>query len=785
MTKKKQTQTPISQEENAQAQQMLAEYPRIAQQLYNSSDRQQAETALADFNALPVSSQIALLKGLARQQQVEAADVLKAINELGTSKEVRKEAKRALIQLSSAKIYPAWEPPAELAPVLALAQPSTNPPRFWKGYMADARKSGEAGLLLAWLQGEDYREVRVISLLLEFWHDGVKDFFTEIDTKRGFEKLHEQMRSSLSDVPLKDCSLAQARRLLREALEVNTRHGTKPHRDYQLHLSLAKQLILEAPDIGEEEEGELDEEVEGAIDLHDLKPIEVVANFVELWINSRHDIAYTLLAQNSPLRAGLGKDEWVKQRTAWAERFEPAKLEPGLLNEREAPKARFWRPSFVKGASSPNTKEVEASWSIELHETPPADSLPELPAPTTSYAETGRYWFWASYTLVQEDGEWHIQSMTDEGAAAQNIATADLYARVEKLGNELEHLIAGKDGAGTKDLSKDEEQHYKAEISTLILRMLSLIDVLIRKSPLDRTLYQNAAGAATLVGQYERSLVYLVPLVERFPEQHGPFYQRIAEAQRLLSEQYFDDEDDERSERFEELAKQSLAASLAAEETFGAHMDLVEILVDDDEEEQLDEAEKHLLQAQTLTNKPADLGHIELHLGQIATARKDYQEALRHYQRMTELQPDLSSAWTELGRAHNRLGNSTEAEASYRHAIELNAEYIDPYAALALLYREADQKDKAFAILTEGVRANPDSFELYTMLTALSIDQEDYDRAEEFLEKAESIEPDEPLVQTYRQILTLHELEPAGSASTPQKFRKRKWRGGHGHGPTK
>src|SRR5260370_39214699 len=147
MGKKKNTPISVSQEEHAQAQYTFEQYHQIADNLRMSKDQKQAETALAEINNLPESAQVDLLKELSKENQVDAADVLTAINELSPLKSVRKEARRSLIRLESARIYPRWEPPIDRTPAISAIQLSTNPPRFLKGLVSDTIK---VQLLLFW-----------------------------------------------------------------------------------------------------------------------------------------------------------------------------------------------------------------------------------------------------------------------------------------------------------------------------------------------------------------------------------------------------------------------------------------------------------------------------------------------------------------------------------------------------------------------------------------------------------------------------------------------------------
>jgi len=778
MAKKKNTQISTSQEENAQAGQVLEHYQQIAATLHTSEGQQQIDTALAEINALPENAQMALLKDLSKERQVDAADILAAIYEFSASKIVRKEARRSLIQLEGAKIYPHWQPPAEQAPALNTLQLTTNPPRFWKGFVTDSRESGEFQLILAWQQGEDYKEVRLLSFLLEIWHDGVKDFFTQLESKRSFENLINHISNSMPDMKLKDCSLAEGRRLLREALAINTRYGTKPHRDYQLHVSLINQLILEAP--GTDEEQLLEEEEEnglGFADLQGLPAPEVVSSFVEFWVDGDYELAYHLLAQDSPLREGLSMDEWIERRDAWADTFNPDDLEPGLLLEREVPKSKLWLPNSFNEAPTPTSKEIEAAWSIELDETPLDDKLPELPAATAVYAETGRHWFWASYTLVQENDEWRIQGMTDEGAQARDLSVEELRKRVQQLDTDAEQRAGKLTPEEAEQMSESEALLYTADILQVLLKTANYMDALLTKLPQERSLYEEIASFMLMLGEYERCLIYLIPLVERFSEEHGLVLRRIAQVQRLLSEEFFEQDDDERGDHFEELAKKALQDSLAIEESLEAHLSLAELLINEGEDEQLDEAEEHLHQARELMTTPDEEAHIELHLGEIATAREQYQEALKHYQRIAEIRPTSAEAWFDIGDVHEMLEDVEEAAANYRRAIELEPDNISYYSTLGLLYKHHDQPEQAIQVLEDGIRANPDSADLLAYRSVMYAESGDYQQANRLLDKAEQLDPENELVHSYRLIFKTKR----SAASPPKKFVGAKKKGHHHH----
>src|SRR5437588_3731792 len=278
---------------------------------------------------------MALLKALSREYHQDAADVLVAINALSQLKSIRKEARRSLLRLEEARIYPRWEPPIErLSPVdamqmqavnskvtdlMAVIEESENPPRFWKGFVTDSRDIGEVDLLLMWEQGDNNKEVIILGFLLELWHDGIKDFFSRVESKRSAERLVERTKGN---VKVDDCSLAEARRLIKEALAVNKQNGTPIYKDFRASLPLVNKLILENPDIVDEDEDEEDdvafEDEDEEYDEHeispDLRPIEVVTNFVEDWADEEYMDAYNYLASQSRLREEFTQEEWAERR---------------------------------------------------------------------------------------------------------------------------------------------------------------------------------------------------------------------------------------------------------------------------------------------------------------------------------------------------------------------------------------------------------------------------------------------------------------------------------------
>ncbi len=803
--KKKKPALSTSQLDTAQAHDILERYHQAASLLRKTTSRKQAEEALGEINGLPEAAQVALAKALAREQHTDAADLLVAINELGSQKNARKEAKRSLIQLEGRRIYPNWKPPVEQHIFSTL--PATTPlRRFWKGMISDTMDAGQVQLVLAWEQGTGYKRVLAFIFMLDFISGGVGGcVMMQDERKDDFEATAARVAKSLGS-PFLDCSLARGRSLLKKALEINEQSGTKLPPEYRRNLPLIKQLVLEAPGV-EDEDIDLDfldeDELDEGPDLSGLEPKEVVTNFVGYWSSDDYDIAYRLLASDSPLREGLTEEEWEDRRITWAEVNDPGELLPDFVDERETPRSKLWLPG---GRSDSTTKVIEAGWSIELDRTPldeeqeedvpadeeseelaldkepqelaideeparePADeTLPEIPTASSVYQETGRHWFWATYTLVKDQGEWRIQSINDEVAQVRNLPTMELLAKIEDSNQQLDKLMRKYPNIGKRQLADKERLALFTSLILLLTHLSYYIDALIeRGAAVDIQLVQDVAVMLMTLAMRERALNYMEYVAQHSDERRIELLRSMADARRVLAEQFDEKEYEERAERFRERAEQELKEVLSIQEDAAVHISLVELYLDS---HQLDEAEEHLLLAKSMTSNPADQAHIEMHLGQIAEERELFEEAVGHYQRVTEIQPNLASSWINLAKAYAGLNNIQTAENHFRHAIDLDPANIDSYYDMSEMFEKSGQPERAVEILEEGLDKNPDSTDLTISLAALYIQREDYEQAEIFVERLAQLDQDYEALPILRGMLSYLQMAPkpgSGKASLPK-----------------
>jgi tetratricopeptide (TPR) repeat protein len=753
MARKEDTTPAVSQEDAVQVQRLLRQFHKVANNLHTSTSQNEAETALADVINLPEAAQLALLKALSKERDADAADMLLAINELSPDKAIRKEARRSLIRLQEAHIYPKWNPPIDRS---LATQASANPPRFWKGVVTNTFDSGEAQLLLCWEQGEEYSQAR---FLLEFWHDGVKDFFTEVASKRHIETHIAEMQASAPDLETTECTLAEGRRLIQDALDVNKRYGTIPHRDYRNNLSLVKHLVLDATDVGEDRgigstgRGMTPQE---AIATREMTPQEVVTSFVESLTSDDYGLAYDLLTDESSIREGLSRKAWIEHRRAWAEEADPANFKPEFIRELEQKEGGIWLPNRLKESQSSTRKQFDTGWSIEINDTSLSEGIKELPMGTAVNTVTQRHWFWTRYTLVKVEDAWRIESMTDEGANAQSLPVTELQKRVAEHYKQVDRITKKR-----KPTDPDAPR-YLQEILWHLGQGLHYTDALIVKSSLEYATYENAAQYLLALNHLERAVVYFEALVQRFSAKKNENLLQLAAMQWQLGNSLLEEGEDEASAKYKQLAETHARESLALDNNYMGHILMSQLLKDN--AERLDEAEDHLNQAKALNTSELVEIAVENDLGEIAMGREQYDQALQHFQRAAELDPNIAESWYNVAEAYNMLENVEEAAANYRHAIQLEPDTIDYYSALSRMYMEHEQLARSQEVLEEGLRTNPDSAELRAFLALVMSESGDYRAAEALLDEAERINPDLEMIEMFRMLLNVNKTRQLPAA---------------------
>ncbi len=734
MARKKEAEVATSVEEQGQIQQFLDNYQQIADTLHKSTDQAEIEDALSAFNNQAEAIQIAILKALGKEQSAAAADVLAAINAVNQHKEARKEARRSLLRMEASKMYAQWTPPIPDAPAGQLAVATL--PRFWKGAIIQAREQGETQLLLSWEQGYDYSETHTLIFLLDFWHDGVKDLIVETGGKRHVDERINDMRNHV-EASVIDCTLAEGRRLLEEALSVNEWRGTLPGKDYRNNEPLVKRLIFRATEVGEDRGQDF-------IDPN-LEPTEVAINFIGGWAMGDYGLDYDLLSNNNPLRDGLAREEWIKLHRGWHNEAHPVRLELGFVHEREEqPQNTLWLPSSITSTRTATQKTLEIGWSLELTDTPLSGTLHEMPMGTAINKETGRHWFWTNFTLVREKREqevWRIQTISDEGRAVQGLSTDELQKRIKSYEDAIEARV------------KQPGQNINEAIEELSWRFTQLLhyyDALIVQQPFDKKVYDDAYIRAITTGNPERTVVYLERMANRFGEKKAETLRRLGATLATLSYNFAMPSMRSRFEHLQQRAEGVLREALSLEESAINYVVLAELLLSQGHN---DEAEQELLKAKMLGYSVQEEASIEAGLGNIAMRRERFEEALSHFERVAEINANYTGIWFSIGFAQRLLGRNEAAEESYKRAIMLQPDDSRSYNELAAIYMNRQQPARARAILEQGIQAIPDSAELYALYATVAFEMGDSRMAQRALAQAEAIDPQSEVVQNATQYM--------------------------------
>jgi len=527
----------------------------------------------------------------------------------------------------------------------------------------------------------------------------------------------------------------------------------------------------------DEDEDEDDEILEGE---------NVVELFLGYWSEREYESAYDLLASTSPLRDNLARDEWVARRNAWAAEAQPARPQVdvgyGLEPELEE----------TDDDLDESAEELDAFWSLEMLDVASSSGIPELPTATLTYPVTGRHWFWAGYTFIQEDDGLRIYSIRDKGAEALQLPAEQLQQRIQEIADEIsamsEELELEEDDddndeneavivESEQDDEEDEDEDEldmedldelvgldMEELGWFTKQSMHYCDALIVQAPEDEAGYALASQQATIVRELERAMAYTSLVAEHFPEQ------RI-EALRVLGliatelagdeEDEYDEYDEEEDEgarnitdnRFAAIAEKAFRDSITANESdFTSYVMLADLLM---EQGKLEDTRVLFDQAQNIVTEPNDIAAIEIGRARLARLQDTPEIALAHFQRAAELAPTMPTLWYNIGDLQLSLEQNAAAEKSLLKSIQLDPTTTEAYADLATLYMEQDKESAALKILEQGSTENPFSVELMAEQSMIYIHKGNIRKAEELIEDAEEIEPEAEIVTVIRQVIEM------------------------------
>ncbi len=519
-------------------------------------------------------------------------------------------------------------------------------------------------------------------------------------------------------------------------MSVNQWRHTTPSENYRAQLSLINRLILQASELGED----------GGTTFiaPDLQEQEVAVNFIGAWSFGDFGLAYDLLTSDSPIHDRLARTEWIELHRVWFDEAHPTRMELGFVHERERSQSALWVPSSSLSNRLTTKKDYEVGWSLELVDTPLSGTIKEVPLGTAVNKETGRHWFWTSYTLVKENGAWRVQQMRDEGATIQALSISEVQKRIKEYEDAIEQSLKQRD--------PNNAEAFIEEMSWRLNQLLHYHDALIALLPLDYNTTEEAYNRAVLAGSPERMVVYLERLAQRFQQNRADVLRRLGSTLAEMAFGYARQNMTERQNHFLQRAEETLQEAVSLDNSAVSHALLGELLTS---EERNEDAEAEFFKAQALLPKvQVDRSleaSIEAGLGNVAMRLERMNDAIPHYQRVAEINPQYPGVWFSLGFANRLLGRFEEAEKNYLQGLQVEPGDIRIYSELTAIYMNRSEQEKARTIMEQAIRINPDSAELHALLASVLFETGDQRGAQRQLERAEHINPTADLVESVRQ----------------------------------
>src|SRR5579871_1724949 len=708
---------------------LLDQLAILSQQLRQSSERAAAYQALSSIDQQPANVALAFAQSLGARREGDAADVALALAELSQHQALRKEARRALVRLRSVGIAPSFSVPTSEA---------AGPQRqraFYMGYVSQTREQGEMQVALAWYENQTAGDVRGMVFLLEFWRDGVKDFYmTDVTTTRRFQQDFSKNKRAGEQIDVLPCTLAQARQLILEALEINTWRKTSLPDAYKRHYATIRDLLLNAS-IPEAEKQDVLREGDRPWIARSLESEELVANALGAWSFGDYGLFYDLLADEHSSRRAQTRAEFVQLRRQWADEAEPAGLRVLLLREQQAGQLQssLWVPTGIRTGGH---KDVEMFWSMLLKDSPLGGQMEELPMATIINRDTGRHWYWTAYSLVQQEGVWRISRQRDEGLLAQGVPIPDLQQRVKDKTEEATQI------AQSRPNSEEEAEEATRNLFGAVATSLHTNDALIARLPLDRAPYDQAALDARSIGQYERAAAYYQRMLDRFGDRPRLLTQ-LGIMQYLAGERDLQEGNQAGAQRWWDSASASLEEAVTLSPTADTYQALAELRL---RANRLEEAEQLIRQALELDDTRAERWG---HLGSIQMNRNDARAALESFQQAAQRSPDLPGIQFHIGRAYRALGELENARLAYEEAIRRNPNDTEAYNNIAALLEEQDPA-QAITMVERAVALAPNVALYHANLAALLLKTGATKRGKAELEVAERLEPSNPIVRQVR-----------------------------------
>jgi tetratricopeptide (TPR) repeat protein len=517
-------------------------------------------------------------------------------------------------------------------------------------------------------------------------------------------------------------------------------------------------------------------------DITTTPAMEPVYALIGIWQDEEPAKSFNALAADSPLLEDLDAHAWIAHHTEWQTIAKTDLASIEYIGERER--------------LTPDRIIVELYWSLPIQFPNTKQRPADLPTPTATLAETGRQWFWSSYLVIENDGQWKISSMADEGARLLQLTAEEIKQVIDEktdmvlqsleeldrafsfLEDEDEDMDVNEDEDVDEDEDEDEnvdededEDDKEAAEHREATQILYYYDTLFQKAPsVDAAVYERAIRLAELLPDTERTATYLQRMALNLPQSRGYALCKLTSTyEQILQERLEDDLDNPAAEieRYQKLIEETLRQSIASDESPIGLIMLAGLLLEQDRD--LNEVISLLTRAQAMTTTEKEKASIEAGLAQVAEKQERKEDALQHYLTVAQLDKTFPHLWYSIGSLQHQLGQQKEAILNLQRNIDEDPQFAEAYIELATIYGEQKQTKKALSLLQEALEATSDTVSVLATMATIYIQAGELRNARQHLERAEAYDEDEdnPYVATAQAMLREREAQKKAHKSSP------------------
>ena len=144
---------------------------------------------------------------------------------------------------------------------------------------------------------------------------------------------------------------------------------------------------------------------------------------------------------------------------------------------------------------------------------------------------------------------------------------------------------------------------------------------------------------------------------------------------------------------------------------------------------------------QQALDKDPDLPDVHSTAATMHFMAQNYDQAIEHFKRTTQLLPSEAAAFINLGAVYNRMGDYKNAVDVLQKGIQKNSKSADGYYNLGIAQRKLGQQRMAITAYRECLRLAPDMAEAHQNLANVYMDLNNPDKAMEHYKEALRIKP--------------------------------------------